>query len=402
MNHRSGTVLITDGNERSALAAVRSLGSKGIRTIVAAETNSSIAGASRYCADTVLYPSPWNDEEGFVSVLQDTCRRHRVTTLFPMTDLAMQHVQCHRLMFDHTMTLPIPNQESFTLASDKCRIMALASDIGVPVPRSLFVPDGNIDQFLAQLPAFPLVVKPARSIVRESGKWTRTSVHFVNSVDELLRLFRTTPYLRHPSVIQERIQGPGVGVFALVNAGEPVALFAHRRIREKPPAGGVSVLRESIALPQPATDYAMRLLCHLRWDGVAMVEFKIEESTGVPMLMEINARFWGSLQLAIDAGIDFPHALYRLATEGTVDKQRDYVVGRRLRWLLGDLDHLLMRLFHSPDQLRLPPAYPSRIKTLMDFVKWDRQTRWEVLRSDDPGPFLFELGQYVRALIHFS
>lgn len=402
MNDVNGAVLITDGNERSALAAVRSLGDKGIRTIVGAETTSSIAGASRYCADTVVYPSPWNDEEGFVAVLRDTCRWHRITTLYPMTDLVMQHVQSHRAVFENRTTLPIASPESFTLASDKYRIMALAKNIGVPIPQSLFVPDGNIDQYLTELPAFPLIVKPARSVVRENGKWTRTSVHCVNSADELLRLFRTIPYLRNPSVIQKRIQGGGVGVFALANDGDPVVLFAHRRLREKPPAGGVSVLRESIALPQPATEYAVRLLRHLKWHGVAMVEFKEEERTGVPMLMEINARFWGSLQLAIDAGIDFPHALYRLVTEGKADEQRDYIVGQRLRWLLGDLDHLLMRLFHSSDQLRLPPVYPSRFKTLVDFLKWDRRTRWEVLRWDDPGPFLFELRRYVRDLARLS
>jgi hypothetical protein len=36
-----------------------------------------------------------------------------------------------------------------------------------------------------------------------------------------------------------------------------------------------------------------------------MVEFK-DDGVNPPCLMEINGRFWGSLQLAIDAGVDFP------------------------------------------------------------------------------------------------
>ena len=80
----------------------------------------------------------------------------------------------------------------------------------------------------------------------------------------------------------------------------------------------MSVLRESIELPKPMTDYAVRLLQHMGWHGVAMVEFKVERETGIPQLMEINGRFWGSLQLAIDAGINFPFLLYQLATHQPV------------------------------------------------------------------------------------
>ena len=86
----------------------------------------------------------------------------------------------------------------------------------------------------------------------------KTGVHYAASEAELNRLYNTIDYLRQPSLIQRRVEGDGQGVFALMNKGKPVALFAHRRLREKPPSGGVSVLRESISLPQPMTDYALR------------------------------------------------------------------------------------------------------------------------------------------------
>ena len=38
-----------------------------------------------------------------------------------------------------------------------------------------------------------------------------------------------------------------------------------------------------------------------------MMEYKQDRRTGTPLLMEVNGRFWGSLQLAIDAGVDFPY-----------------------------------------------------------------------------------------------
>ncbi len=44
----------------------------------------------------------------------------------------------------------------------------------------------------------------------------------------------------------------------------------------------------------------------LDWTGVAMVEFKLDARDGVAKLMEINGRFWGSLQLADRRGRRFP------------------------------------------------------------------------------------------------
>jgi predicted ATP-grasp superfamily ATP-dependent carboligase len=49
-------------------------------------------------------------------------------------------------------------------------------------------------------------------------------------------------------------------------------------------------------------------------DGVAMVEFKLDRRKGnAAKLIDVNGRFWGSLQLAILSGVDFPYYLYQLA-----------------------------------------------------------------------------------------
>ena len=106
-----------------------------------------------------------------------------------------------------------------------------------------------------------------------------------------------------PLLIQQRIVGPGTGIFLLVWDGTVRAVFAHRRLREKPPSGGVSVYSESIAAKPDLVERSRLLLERMKWNGIAMIEYKLDASTGVPYLMEVNGRFWGSLQLAIDAGV---------------------------------------------------------------------------------------------------
>lgn len=152
------------------------------------------------------------------------------------------------------------------------------------------------------------------------------------------------------------------------------------------------MFRESIELPKPMVDHAVKLLERVKWHGVAMVEFKIERDSGIPMLMEINGRFWGSLQLAVDAGLNFPYLLYQ-AMQGipVTVPNNSYRIGTKSRWLLGDLDHLLLRLTKSKVQLQLSSDAPSRWRCLAEFCKlFQHDLHYEVESLSDPGPALAE------------
>jgi predicted ATP-grasp superfamily ATP-dependent carboligase len=394
-------VLVTDGNERSALAVTRALGQQGLQVVVGAETDRSLAAASKYCWRAISYPSPFEDSSGFVASILDAVRRFQVTTVFPVSDGAMFLIAQQQQKFAEHTELPIPAAAVFESLSNKYQLMQLAGELGIPIPQTVFVPDGRLEGVATTLRDFPAVVKPDQSVVKINGHLRKTGVHYATSEPELHRLYDTIDYLRRPSLIQHRVEGEGQGVFALMNHGQPVALFAHRRLREKPPSGGVSVLRESIALPQPTTEYALRLLKMAGWHGVAMVEFKVDRQTGVPFLMEVNGRFWGSLQLALDAGLNFPLLLYRMACGDEVNMTAtSYKIGVKSRWLLGDLDHLLQRLCKSDGALSLPPDGPTKLNTLIDFCRFfQRNTRYEVNRLDDPRPFYYELRQYLAHLL---
>jgi hypothetical protein len=121
-----------------------------------------------------------------------------------------------------------------------------------------------------------------------------------------------------------------------------------------------------------------------------MLEFKTDRRTGQPYLMEINGRLWGSLQLAVDAGVDFPALLVGCAL-GERPARPAYHVGVRNRWWWGDVDHLVARLRSSSTELALPPDAPSRWAVLRDFLRvWRPRERNEVLRLADPMPFVRE------------
>jgi len=398
--HQPG-VIVTDGNERSTLAVTRSLGRRGIPVFVGAETPSSLAGVSRYCRESFVHPSASADPDEFRACLLERAKRWGARVVFPMTDLAMEILGEVGQQNGAPIVLPIPSLDQYRALSNKYQLMESAKRLGVPIPDTIFVPDGDVEKALPQINRWPVVVKPGRSLIKVRGRWQKTSVVYAHDAGELRKLYGEISSLKEPSLLQARVVGEGQGVFGLFDRGKPVALFAHRRLRERPPSGGVSVLRESMALRQPITEYALRIVQSAEWHGVAMVEFKVDLASGVPYLMEVNGRFWGSLQLAIDAGVDFPWLLYQLATTGAVPPDsRSYEVGVRSRWWCGDLDLLLLRLRKSDRELSLPPGSPSKGETVASFLRvWDPKTKTEVFRLSDPRPGLHELVNYGMALV---
>ena len=144
-------------------------------------------------------------------------------------------------------------------------------------------------------------------------------------------------------------------------------------------------------MPPDLAVASRRLLDALDWRGVAMVECKRDERTGRHVFMEVNGRLWGSLQLALDAGVDFPALLARCAAGERPDAVLDYRVGVRSRWFWGDVDHLYLRLRRSRAQLHLDATAPGRVAALRDFSAfWRSGDSEEVWRWSDPKPFLLE------------
>ena len=68
-----------------------------------------------------------------------------------------------------------------------------------------------------------------------------------------------------------------------------------------------------------------------------------------------------------------------------------YRIGTKSRWLLGDLDHLLLRLTKSNSELHLDSNAPSRGRCLAEFCKlFQHDLHYEVESLSDPGPALAE------------
>jgi len=391
------TVLITDGNQRSALAITRSLGAAGFQMIVGDETVKNLSCASKYRRACFNYPSPYHNEADYVDALLNAVIKYRVDFIIPVTDISSVVISKHIGRLPPSVAVCMPSEDIYWAASDKAQLHRLAEKMGVPQPTRYYVQDMAQYKALRNEITFPCVLKPDRSIVKQGEGYAKTLVSRVDNIAQIDNLVQKNGVLTNSFMIQDVIQGEGVGVFVLCDHGEAQVTFCHKRIREKPPWGGVSVVRESIKVDPTIEALAKKLLREVCWHGVAMVEFKVCTKTGTPYLMEINGRFWGSLQLAIDAGIDFPRLLIDLYSGKEIFAQKSYRVGVKSRWFLGDVDHMLIRI---KNRKRLDGELPGLGKTLLDFlVLWKTNMFYEVESFRDPGPSFYEVKSYFKSVI---
>jgi len=380
-------ILVTDGNERAALAVARSLVQAGHAVFVTAPTPISLAGVSRGVQSRALRSDPLTEPAEYVVGLRRIIEQERADVLLPMTDASAEAVLEHRNALPQSVAVPLPDLMVYRAASDKGGILPLAKACGFEVPETRVIESAEQCEDAIPDDFFPAVVKPHRSVILAGTSKYKLTVTPVANATECRRVVATLRPSAFPVLLQHRVNGVGEGLFVLRWGGEALALFAHRRLRENPLSGGVSVYRESIALDSRLVGPGLRLLNAFGWEGVAMIECKRELETGRYFLMEINGRFWGSLQLAIDAGVDFPALLVRCAAGESVPVCHDYAVGVRSRWFWGDVDHLYLRLRNGNG---------SRWKAVRDFLSsFMRRDRGEVGRWNDPLPFAVETLQWL-------
>lgn len=382
-----GRILVTDGVTRACLAATRALGRAGHEVYVVASRTPAMATVSRYCHEAATIPEWTQDPVGAANALRSLVERWGIDLVIPATDVTtLVTLRCLGNRVGQAMVAG-PDRDAFEALSDKVALLERAATLGLAVPRSAVARDAEELRVAARTIGYPCILKPHRSTVMADSVVHRFGVRQLLEEKDLAPPLDPAAF---PVLVQQFVPGVGEGVFLLVDGQSVLAAFAHRRLREKPPEGGVSVYREAVAPDPDLVAKSAALLASVGWRGVAMVEFRHQPGHDA-IVMEVNGRLWGSLQLAIDAGVNFPTMLASLFLGQEVRPVQSYRLGVRSRWFWGDVDHVLARIRGRP---RGPAArgLPGVPRLLWDFVRQfaRRDDRLEVLDFDDPRPFVRE------------
>jgi predicted ATP-grasp superfamily ATP-dependent carboligase len=317
-------------DDRKTIAAVRALGERGVHVTVGADRTRVPPAWSRYCRGILTYPDPSADIDRFADHLLEEVAHRRFDVLLPLCDYTTAAIVLNCDRFEKHASLAVPTPEARKIAQDKFELAGLAGGRGIPTPQTWSITSAEEAAALAGKLQYPCVVK-YRMGAGGAG------LRFPGNRAELLACFNEARS-RHDTVfdntrllVQEYIPGETHDVCALACHGEPRALVSQRRLGMYPPEGGSGIDVETTDSPE-LKSLAATLLGELGWHGPAQVEFRVDSRDGSPRLIEVNTRFWGTLDLAIRAGVNFPYLACVMALEGDVVAPSSYRVGLRYRW----------------------------------------------------------------------
>ena len=336
--------MVTHAHAIGNTAVARSLGRAGYRVHALTDLADAVVLRSRFVTVPVVTP-PYGSP-GFADWILDYVGRHDIRVIIPSEGFLV----ATRSVFEQLRPLmPLPEdwevvEESFS----KTRyfdtfLRHQDARLRQNIPASLVVwRDQSMptEAHVAQLGS-PLYVK-ADEVLDDAGRSggvfrCQTPQQALEAVGRLLHT--------HRGVL---VQGPVPGVKATYNVclhrGKLLAESMALAIHEAPHSGGLTVLRRTWWHDGIRED-ALRRLEAMRWDGVAMMEYKWDEATRQFGFIEANTRFWAALHLDLFAGADFPRiqveAFLGQAQGEVVRPSREvtcrYTVPGDTSWLLSSL-----------------------------------------------------------------
>jgi len=375
--------LVLDADSQAGLCVVRSLGKRGVPVTAASDAARSLGALSRYSEDAVVHQPPAEAPDAFVDQLVGVLEERDYFAVVPVNDATTTVVTQRKARLEATgATVGAPDWERAKLAYDKARTFDIAASLSVPTPATR-APDGlaDVERFAADI-AYPVVVKSRSKYVEDSAG--RLHLHrvgddsYAHGPDELVATYRDVLARNDhldavPPLVQAYVPGETTTTVGLAEAGELLAWFQERRLRTTPHSGGNSTVITGMR-DHRMRAHAAEVVDALDWTGPLQVEF-MHTPDDEYYLIEVNGRYWGSVPLAVDSGVDVPWLHFCLldgSTPVNPPVYRDDVVHQRL--LYGDCKWLAERLSEG---------HPLAIARFLAAFGYARPV---FLRSEDPLP----------------
>ena len=344
---------------------------------------------SRWALEKSFLPRFEEDPDDYARKVLELVRRWQPTVVVASSDQSIASLRPWRSRIERHTSLALASEDALAIAVDKEKTLELAADLGIHGPRTVAIQDVKDVPAAMAITGYPAVVKPTASWFRDCRGARLLAVAVINQ-EEALNAVGAFQRQGVRVLVQEWSGGAREAVSLFRVHGQILAEFAQVALRTTPVLGGASVVRQSIPMPEDLRAAAVSLVHAMDLDGYAEVEFR-RDSHGRPLIMEVDPRLSGSVELALRCGVDFSRMLWQWGSGRPVEGATSYKTGHRHRWLAGDCSWLVETLKNPgrPDTLSVP-------RTLLTFLgDFARPASYDHLDSRDLLPAVAEVGRLV-------
>jgi predicted ATP-grasp superfamily ATP-dependent carboligase len=348
-------VLVTDGEERAALAACRGLARAGHIVAVAAARRPAAAQSSRACARRLLVPRSLSGDE-FVSALAKAARTDAYDFVLPGSDAALLALSMFRERLPSSLLLGLPPHQTVARSLDKPALLEEADRTGFPVLESEECAGMSQALAAAKLFGFPVVVKPTTSIVSPGHRPRREAARVVH---DRAQFDRALSALGTPVLVQRFYDGaPVLSLGGVATEHGLAALTAARWSRRWPPVDGAASFAETVVPPSRIVERAETLIAAFGWRGIFELEL-LDLGNGGFAPVDLNPRVFGWMTLALRAGANLP-AVWLECLRGPQPPRVIARPGVRYRWEEGDVRHFFWQVRHRHPHAAAAVLRPRR------------------------------------------
>lgn len=293
-------VLVVDGSYYSVVTAVRALRAAGYAPWLAVSEPGTYAARSRAKAGIVSVPDPSLDGEAFIRELAAAAVQLSAAAVLPTAEHHLLVLAGRDADFAG-ITLAVPPRESVERATNKALLPELAAHVGLRTPPTLKLARG--DSMAMGTVDVPTFVKPLRSWIRNpDGTLSQYSAHRVPT-DKIQQALDNFP--NGEALIQPYVSGTLCSVSGVAWEGELICALHQDSLRVWPVLAGVSSYAKTVPPNVELEQAVSRLLQVIAWSGPFQVQF-IRSPDGECYLLDLNPRIYGSLALAVGAGLNLP------------------------------------------------------------------------------------------------
>jgi len=359
-------IFVTDGRSLAALAIARSLGEKGFEVHCGEEFRYNLTFFSKYVKKRIVYPSPEKQSDQFINEI----KKEKYNMIIPVRDETTILFSKYKDEILKYTNLYLADYETIKKLMDKGETVKIAKKCGVPVPKTYFPEEMDIKE-IKKCVEYPVLIRPRISSGARGIRYVDSPEKFDNAYYEVKKEYGEP-------IVQEYISHDGghysIGTLFNDNS-EPVAVHVYKETKQYPISGGPAV--NAISVEKDVwVDNMLQILKYVDWKGPAHMDVLWDPASNTPRLLEVNPRFWMTLNLSIKSGVDFPYILYMLAIGETVEPIKSYKVGLRYRWVL-------------PNEILWLMQTPNKIDGFREFINfWEKDTCYGILSLEDPMPII--------------
>lgn len=310
MSKKRGNILIVRSHYRKAYPIIHSLKKANFTVVCGIDNNTKLfktEGFSRHMDKFTYINNPNISEDSYIKSIIRVVKNQHIDLIVPVGFIDFQLISKHKREIKKHCIVPVEDYEIFSRVADKWQLQNICRKLNVKYPRSLLIErdmeEGQIRAFVDEV-GLPAVVK---------GIGDGSLPVFYSDLDDILK--KVLHKKNQGLLLQEFVNGAGVGYFVFSDKGDILTEFMHKRIFEASPLGGASI-KACSNYDRDLLDLGRKFVKNISWTGVMMLECKKESETGELYLIEANPKFWGSLELSYKAGVDFPRYMAEYYLEG--------------------------------------------------------------------------------------